>query len=63
MEETNLHIWRAASRIQNEHMHTANIGGPAAWKFNKRLITPHHTKTNHTTECYTGPQTFLYMGG
>jgi hypothetical protein len=42
----------------NEHMHTASIGGPAAWKFSKRLKTPHHTKTKHASECYTWPQTF-----
>jgi len=44
--------------MRNEHMHTASIGRPAAWKFNKRLKTPQHTKTKHATECYTGPQTF-----
>ena len=48
----------------NEQMQTASRGGHAAWKFNKRLKTPHHTKTHQATECYTGPQTLTdYVHG
>jgi len=52
--------------MRNEHTHTASIGGPAAWKFNKRLKTPHHTKSKARYRMLQRASDFwqiLYMAG
>ena len=55
----------AASSMLNEHMHTASMGGPAAWKSTRgyKLLTTQKQNTLQNVTQGLKLRQILYMGG